>query len=102
MGKKYQCERIFLSYCPTIDVADCQRWQFLTIKSWHFLNLSTNSLDQLTSRLLIAILGRKCNMEGNFDQNSDGKFKGNNKMLSCDKLLFISPFLLMANFAEFG
>ena len=42
-------------------------------------------------------------MEGNFDQNSDGKFKGNNnKMLSCDKLLFISPFLLMANFAEFG
>ena len=48
---------IFLSYCPTIDVADLQRWQFLTIKSWHFLDLSRNSLDQLTSHPLIAIVG---------------------------------------------
>ena len=48
---------IFLSYCPTIDVADLQRWQFLTIKSRHFLHLSRNSLDQLTSHLLIAIVG---------------------------------------------
>ena len=48
---------IFLSYCPTIDVAEFQTWQFLPIKPRHFLDLSRNSSeDQLTS-LLIALLG---------------------------------------------